>query len=79
MPNLTSREQWELGSRLGKLIETLPLDQRLLLLIAGLYGEARAQGLSPSSLLELVQRVVLQHEQGQLISLPQHPLPGARR
>jgi hypothetical protein len=70
MPDLSSKQQWQVGTDLAKLIEPFPLDQRLLLLIAGLYGESRAQGYNPSSLIDLVTRVVLVHDQGQLIATP---------
>lgn len=73
MPNLSSKDQWEVGRKLAELVEPFPLDQRLLVFIAGLYGEARRQGMSSSAVVDLVQRVVALHEQGQLIQLPKGP------
>lgn len=64
MPQVTQQQQRELGASLAKLIEPFPRDQRLLLLIAGLYGEAKAQGLSSSQLIEHVVRIVKIHERG---------------
>jgi hypothetical protein len=67
MPDLSRESQRKLGTELATLIEPFPLDQRLLLLIAGLYGESRRQGMGASAIIDLVTRVVLVHEAGQLI------------
>lgn len=70
MPNLNSKQQWALGAELARVVEPLPPDQQLLAFIAGLYGAARRQGLNASGIIDLVTRVVLVHEQGQLVAMP---------
>lgn len=67
MPNLTKEEQRELGAKMSRVAEPLPRDQRLLLYIAGLYGECRSQGLNSAQLIDLVIRTVKVHDAGLVV------------
>jgi len=66
MPTLSQAEQRSLGAQLAAIAEPLPRDQRLLLYVAAFYGEARAQGLSPSQASEFAVRTIRIHERGLL-------------
>lgn len=52
---------------MARVTEPLPRDERLLLYIAGLYGESRSQGLSSSALIDLVIRTVKTHDTGLVV------------
>jgi uncharacterized protein YoaH (UPF0181 family) len=64
MPTVTTEQQRELGEKLAQIIEPFPRDERLLLLVAGLYGEGMSQGMSASQIVEFVARIVRVHERG---------------
>lgn len=64
MPSISTAEQRTLGRKIAEIIEPLPRDERLLFLIACLYGEAKAQGLSASQVVEKTAFVVRIHERG---------------
>lgn len=66
MPILDQASQRALGSRMAELAAPLPRDQRLLLYLAGFFGEAKRQGLNASQMIEYVARIVRIHERGML-------------
>lgn len=67
MPNLTVEQQRELGVAVAKLLTPMPLDERLLLLVACLYGEGRSQGLTASEVVHFCERICAIHEAGALV------------
>jgi uncharacterized protein YoaH (UPF0181 family) len=66
MPNLTREQQRDVGGRLASIIEPFPRDERLLLLLAGFYGESCKQGLSAGQAIDLAIRTIKIHERGLL-------------
>ncbi len=82
MPNLSVDEQRKLGAALGALLQPLPNDQRLLLLVAALYGEGRSQGLVSGEIVAFCERICAVHEQGvsvQVVRSTACPLCGSAR
>ena len=64
MPNLTVEEQHALGTAVAKLLKPMPEHERLLLLVACLYGEGRSQGLTSGEVVSFCERICAIHEQG---------------
>lgn len=64
MPTLTKEEQRTLGAELARVIAPLPNDERLLLLLAGFYGECCRQGLNAGQSIDLAIRTIKIHERG---------------
>lgn len=69
MPNLTVDQQRELGGAIAALIRPLPNDERLLLLVAALYGEGRSQGQTIGELVDFCERILSIHERGVSVTL----------
>lgn len=61
---MNKHEQRALGARIVAPLDGLPEDQRLVVLIAVVYGEGRNQGLGANALTALFSRLVRIHEQG---------------
>ena len=51
---------------MADLMNPFPRDERLLLLIAGFYGECKAQGKNASQMIEFATRIIQIHERGVL-------------
>ncbi len=66
MPKLSREEQHALGAQLVQVIQPLPNDERLLLLLAGFYGETCRQGLNASAAIDLAIRTIKIHERGMM-------------
>ncbi len=82
MPNLTLDQQRQLGTDVAKLLTPLPADERLLLLVACLYGEGRSQGLTSGEVVAFCERICAIHEQGALVQVARSnacPLCGTPR
>jgi hypothetical protein len=67
MADLTVQEQRALGGEVSKLLGGLPAADRLLLLVACLYGEGRAQGLSAGDVVNFTDRICAIHAAGVLV------------
>lgn len=67
MAELTVKQQHELGTAVAKLLAPVPNDERLLLLVACLYGEGRSQGLRAAEVTAFCERICAIHEQGVLV------------
>jgi hypothetical protein len=66
MPTLTREQARDIGGKLADLMAPFPRDERLLLLIAGFYGECKAQGKNADQMIEFATRIIKIHERGVL-------------